>query len=372
MQKTLGSALIVAGTTIGAGMLALPLASAHLGFFYSALLLVACWLLAAFAAWVMADLFVAGGKAHSLDSLATETLGKSGRLLTGACMGFLYYALMAAYISGGASLLAARFGLDGQLAAPLFTLAVAAVVTLSTRSVDLSNRLLFSLKLLVLVLVFNQLMPDVDSRQLLPQGVVELSMLTALPVVFTSFGFHGGIPSLVGYLDGDRRRLRLALIAGSALPLLLYLGWQAVIYGSVGSGTLQGLDGSVDAMLTAVGGESGLASQGLKLFADLALATSFLGVALGLFDFMAAVTRRSNSTWGRLQTTAITFLPPLLVALFYPDGFIAALGYAAIALAMLALVIPGLISHRLLGSRGRALGLIASGGLVIAAQVMGA
>ncbi|MEC4052472.1 aromatic amino acid transport family protein [Myroides odoratimimus] len=35
-----------------------------------------------------------------------------------------------------------------------------------------------------------------------------------------------------------------------------------------------------------------------------------------------------------------TFIPPLLFALFYPEGFILALGYAAIAGVILALVIP--------------------------------
>ncbi|NYY76982.1 hypothetical protein DMI62_19975 [Escherichia coli] len=45
--------------------------------------------------------------------------------------------------------------------------------------------------------------------------------------------------------------------------------------------------------------------------ADLALATSFLGVALGLFDYLADLFQRSNTVGGRLQTGAITFLPPL-------------------------------------------------------------
>ena len=64
----------------------------------------------------------------------------------------------------------------------------------------------------------------------------------------------------------------------------------------------------------------------VHLFADLALATSFLGVALGLFDYLADLFQRSNTVGGRLQTGAITFLPPLAFALFYPRGFVMALG----------------------------------------------
>jgi tyrosine-specific transport protein len=47
----------------------------------------------------------------------------------------------------------------------------------------------------------------------------------------------------------------------------------------------------------------------VHLFADLALATSFLGVALGLFDYLADLFQRQNSAGGRLQSGLITFLP---------------------------------------------------------------
>ncbi len=59
----------------------------------------------------------------------------------------------------------------------------------------------------------------------------------------------------------------------------------------------------------------------VHLFADLALATSFLGVSLGLFDYLADMFQRKNSVGGRLQSGIITFLPPLAFALFYPPRF---------------------------------------------------
>jgi tyrosine-specific transport protein len=84
----------------------------------------------------------------------------------------------------------------------------------------------------------------------------------------------------------------------------------------------------------------------VHLFADLALATSFLGVALGLFDYLADLFQRRNTAAGRLQTGAITFLPPLAFALFYPRGFVMALGYAGVALSILALLLPSLLAWK--------------------------
>ena len=82
----------------------------------------------------------------------------------------------------------------------------------------------------------------------------------------------------------------------------------------------------------------------VHLFADLALATSFLGVALGLFDYLADLFQRRNTVAGRMQTGVVTFLPPLAFALFYPRGFVMALGYAGVALAVLALLIPSMLA----------------------------
>ncbi|MDJ1655895.1 tyrosine transporter TyrP, partial [Raoultella sp. Ech2A] len=78
-------------------------------------------------------------------------------------------------------------------------------------------------------------------------------------------------------------------------------------------------------------------------FADLALATSFLGVALGLFDYLADLFQRKNTPGGRMQSGVITFVPPLAFSLFYPRGFVMALGYAGVALAVLALMLPALL-----------------------------
>jgi len=83
-----------------------------------------------------------------------------------------------------------------------------------------------------------------------------------------------------------------------------------------------------------------MVSQSVSIFADLALATSFLGVSLGLFDFLSDTLKRGNQATGRIQTALVTFIPPLCFALFYPQGFIMALGYAAIALVILAIFLP--------------------------------
>ena len=56
-NKTFGSALIIAGTTIGAGMLAMPLTSAGIGFGYTVFLLVGLWALLVYSGLLFVEVY---------------------------------------------------------------------------------------------------------------------------------------------------------------------------------------------------------------------------------------------------------------------------------------------------------------------------
>lgn len=52
------------------------------------------------------------------------------------------------------------------------------------------------------------LLPHIHQINLLTLPLQQGLALSAIPVIFTSFGFHGSIPSIVSYLNGDIRKLR--------------------------------------------------------------------------------------------------------------------------------------------------------------------
>ena len=353
-NRTLGSILIVAGTTIGAGMLAMPLASAGVGFGVTFCLLIALWALMCYTALLLLEVYQHVPADMGLGSLAARYLGRYGQWVTGFCMLFLMYALTAAYISGAGELLASSlnqwlgWSLPPAGGVLLFTAIGGAVVCLGTSLVDLFNRFLFSAKIIFLAIMLALLLPHIHRINLLTLPLQQGLALSAIPVIFTSFGFHGSVPSIVSYLNGDIRKLRRVFIIGSFIPLVAYIFWQLATLGSIDSPAFTallaqnaGLNGLLEALREVVA--SPHVELAVHLFADLALATSFLGVALGLFDYLADLFQRKNSHGGRLQSGAITFLPPLAFALFYPRGFVMALGYAGVALAVLALMLPSLL-----------------------------
>lgn len=335
----------------------MPLAAAGVGFAVTLGLLFTLWALMCYTALLLLEVYQHVPADMGLGSLAARYLGRYGQWVTGFCMLFLLYALTAAYISGAGELLASSLNqwLDWQLPPAagvlLFTALGGAVVCIGTSLVDLFNRFLFSAKIIFLVIMLALLMPHIHQVNLLTLPVEQGLALSAIPVIFTSFGFHGSVPSIVSYLGGDIRKLRRVFIIGSFIPLVAYIFWQLATLGSINPPAFTallaknaGLNGLLEAIREVVA--SPHVELAVHLFADLALATSFLGVSLGLFDYLADVFQRKNSVSGRLQSGAITFLPPVAFALFYPRGFVMALGYAGVALAVLALMLPALLAMK--------------------------
>ena len=362
MNKTLGTTLLVSGTMIGAGMLAMPLTSAGIGFTFTVVLLISLWLLLTYSALLFVEVYQTTESDSGIGTLSALYFGNAGRFVSTTVMFVFLYALLAAYISGGGEILmkatqsTGLLGQEGVIAntSPemtlkifigIFTVFFGSFVIISTKVVDGFNRLLFFVMLVALVVVMFVMFPKASVQNLMAMPLDNALIISAAPIFFTSYGFHGSIPSLVKYMEGDVRGLRIAIVAGSAITLVGYILWQLSTHGVLSQSeftqilkekpTLYGL---IEACHRITGSE--IIASAVQLFSALALVTSFLGVALGLFDCTEDMLRKGlHINAGRLLLGAITFLPPVLFAYFYPD-FIAALSYAGQMFAFFAVVLP--------------------------------
>jgi tyrosine-specific transport protein len=353
--KTLGSISIVAGTAIGGGMLALPLATAALGIIPALILLVIIWGLSAYTSLLMLEINLHSGVGDNLHAITGKTLGKVGQLIQGGSFLSLLFALTMVYLMGGSSLLETRLeplgiNMSNQVAVILFTIIFGGLIAIGVHWIDKVSRILFTSMVVLLVIVVAFLLPDVNlisalnnySTDVASGSALQQLWLAAIPVVFTSFGFHVCIATIVRYLEGDAISLRKVLLIGSTIPLACYILWLLVTLGSLGGETVHSFGGSLPKLVAALQGlaQSNFIIQAIDLFANIALITSFLGVTMSLFDYVAELTRAKNDTLGRAKTWLITFMPPLLCALYYPDGFFQVLGFAAIPLVVMIIYLP--------------------------------
>ncbi|MGB0895553.1 MAG: aromatic amino acid transport family protein [Parashewanella sp.] len=355
----IGGAMIVTGTAVGAGMFSLPVVGAGMWFSYSVIMLVGVWL-----CMLLAGLYLLEANLHfdagvSFDSLTKRILGPSWRVISGVSVTFLMYVLTYAYVSGGGSIVnhslsATGMSLSPSVASLVFSILLASVVIIGTKQVSRISTIMLGGMILTFFLATSNLLWEIEPTKLwLPDGEQQyfVYIFAALPVGLASFGYQGVVPSLVKYYQKSETRIIRAILIGTALALTIYICWLLVTMGNIQRSEFSQIiesGGNMGAMVSALTQvvANGFLSSLLTLFANLAVASSFLGVSLGLFDYLADLFGFDDSWLGRIKTGIVTFAPPTLLGIFFPNGFILAIGFAALAGAISVVVIPCLMAFK--------------------------
>lgn len=356
-NRFLGGMLLVAGTTIGGGMLVIPVMCSFTGFFPSLILLLSVWAFMFLTSVLFLEVNLTISGDINMVTMAEVTLGKWGKGIAWIAYLLLLYSLLAAYIAGSKELFVDAIHLvfpslivpDWISPLPLLIL-FGIFIYLGTRTTDYVNRLLMLGLIVAYTCLAFFLPPHIDTNLL--YHVDFSAILLGIPLVFTSFGFHIIIPSLVNYLHRDRKKLLLILLFGSLIPLCIYVLWQFLILGTV---PLYGEIGLVNAWIKGQSSfspllklvKSPLVASISRLFATFALITSFLGVSLSLVSFLKDALGIKKTSSGRFLLCLLTFIPPLLFVYFYQRGFVLALQYAAIFVMVLLAIMPALMTWTL-------------------------
>lgn len=354
-SKLIGGILLIVGTSIGGGMLALPVSTAEVGFGNSLIFLVACWLIMTSGALLVLEVNLRLPPGSNMISMAKSTLGLPGQIIAWITYLFLLYTLLAAYISGGSDVFNAllqkiNVHMPTWLTSIVFTFIFSLIVYQGIRSVDYVNRGLMFGKLGVYALLVIIISPHVTPTSL--TGGSAKAFTGMLMVLITSFGFASIVPSLRDYFEDDIPTLRRVILLGSLIPLFCYIVWDAVIMGVVAR---EG-DSGLIALMSSEHATSGLTealhqsvhnswiSGFFGFFTSICMITAFLGVSLGLFDFLADGLKLKKSGSQGKYTLALTFLPPLAVVLFNPGIYLHALSYAGVCCVILLLLLPAIMS----------------------------
>ncbi|MHA3903196.1 aromatic amino acid transporter [Castellaniella sp. WN] len=369
--SVIGGVMIVAGTVIGAGMLALPIVSAGMWTGWTLMVLAASFFLMLSSALMILRTNVRFGPGASFDTLVRGTLGPVWNVVNGVSVGFVLYMLMYAYTSGGGATLKHSLGLPlpQGIISLCFALTLAFCIFWSTRAVDRLSVILVVGMVATFVVAVAGMLPAFQFENLwLPVPAASAGtagtasawfILAALPYFLTSFCFHASVPSLVKYYGTDVRRIKACILYGLLIAAAFYALWILAGFGVLGREALRDVyaqGGNISHFLAEVDKIMPGAWVGrfVSIFAFLAVVTSFLGAGLGLFDYIADVFGFDDTPQGRIKTAIITFLPPVLGGVMFPDGFIIAIGFAGFAAAVWSVVIPAAMEWKSLrGAAGQ-------------------
>lgn len=333
LRKAIGGALLVAGTAIGAGMLALPVVTGMGGFLPATLIYLICWAFSACTGLLLLEVCLWMPNEANIVSMAHHLLGPIGKASAWILYIFLFYCLTIAYVAGGGEFVVVLFGgkIPHFLGQIIFSLVFGSCVYMGTRCVDRINFLLM-IGLGISYFVFVVLgFTEVKHEYL--KRINWIPAVLALPVMFTSFSYQGIVPSLTSYLERNPKIIRVAILVGTSLPFLSYILWEYLILGLVpGEGPHSLLQAEASGQtaiqpLRNVFPNSPIFLTG-QFFAAFALTTSFLGVTLGLLDFLSDGLQIPKKGLQKLFLCALIYVPPIVITAINPQIFLRALGYA--------------------------------------------
>lgn len=324
--------LLVSGTCIGGGMLALPVQTAQAGLVLSLIGLFVCWAFMTYTGLLLVEATLWVKNETHFSSLSRILVGNKTKVLALLVYLFMNYSSLVAYTAGGAALivhhLQVHLGLviSYEMGCLLFTLMFGSLIYLGASLVGKLN-FWFMIGLVVsyagLIAITASQMDSYYLSAQMPwsQGASIFSIILA------TFSYQMIVPSLCLQLEYDPLLCKKAVSLGTTIPLVVYALWLLLIHGVV---PIEGDDGLLAALARGASVTEPLRAQfhhwSFALLADafgfFAIVTSYLGLSLALFFFLKDGFVELNISMGRHAIILSSILPTLLLAMTFPDALV--------------------------------------------------
>ncbi|GAX27817.1 hypothetical protein FisN_13Hh076 [Fistulifera solaris] len=307
---------LIAGTALGAGITAFPMATSSIGFVPSAVALTPAWIYMTISGLLLAELHLnrmaeTGKVQHSL--LELVNLGTPWNAVAAGSFFAVEYALVAYYLTQ-----------QQQVIDPVLLAGILGSVVVGLRSNLLQKMnavILMSTLLTFGVATFTS--GGISVNTLLADQHPEL-VLNCLPILFMSLVYQSVVPTVVAQLEGDRTKITQAVMGGTTLPFVTMLTWNAFSLGGANLDTPAAICFTSLALLTSL----------LSLTSSLTSAWENAFMSTSDEEGVSTVSEAASTaeTWKRCAMVALALLPPLAFQQLSEDtsNAFAALEYAGI------------------------------------------
>ena len=309
------AASIIIGHGIGAGILSVPYLASRNSWWDMLWIAAAAYLINLLLHFMIAELSYNNGGAQFIRCFERELfVGKIGKLLTWvafALLGFSTMVNVSGFITGAAAALTVWLGLPELAAMLLFYIVSAGIVYLGLKVVGVCEKIaVFSMVGVVGILLAATLLSELSP--LSTSFIASSNLLALYSMVAFSLSAVMSTPQVVKGLQGDVKRIRGAIAAGTGLNLLLILVITFMTLLGAGSDISQ--NGALVDLAAHLGGWVSVIGY---IFTLLALATSFWANTLNLRDIVD-----EQVHWGPRWSWLAASLPCLVIALLRFTSFV--------------------------------------------------
>ncbi|MDD5771329.1 MAG: aromatic amino acid transport family protein [Candidatus Omnitrophica bacterium] len=343
----------ITGNLIGAGILGLPIKTGMAGLLPSlvGVFLVSCAMF--FTAFILAKESVGTRQeVFHYPSLYQKYFGSLGKWAATAANLVILYGSLLVYITGATAIIImfVKVNIPRELIILLFFLPVTAITIANPKSLLKCNTFFVVLLLISFALIVFMGEGHINSQRFLRRDWAMLP--AALPIIVMAANFHSIIPTVCKHLDWDLKRIFIVIFFATVIGFIMNALWIEVGIGVLPLSGNNGIANALENNLPATVPLAHAVNVPLFLpvsviFALVAIITSYISFGNTTIDFIDDLMTNHFKFKSRALTIAFAFIPPLAVALIYPNVFLSALDFVGgIGVVILFGIFPCIISLR--------------------------
>lgn len=306
---------IIIGHGVGSGILAVPYIASRTSWIDIILIIVVAYAINLLMHLMIAELSLNNGGKQFIKCFETELFkGKLKKFFTAfafAMLGLSVLLNVSGFIAGSAAVFNTWFGLNTRVSMLIYYVIAASVVFIGMKAVGICEKVAVSAMSVVIFVLFVATLRSPLSS--LPSTLVASQNLLALyGAVSFSLSAVMSVPQAVKGLNGDVRKIRMSIIAGTGVNVFLLL--LVTFMTLVGAGSAITQNGALVDLSAHLGGWVSVVGY---LFTLLALSTSLWANTLNLRDIVHEQTKIGlRSSW------IIASVPSLALALLGIQSFV--------------------------------------------------
>ncbi|TIH13207.1 tryptophan/tyrosine permease [Marinifilum sp. JC120] len=353
--SALSMMFVIVGNMLGAGILALPVNLCAAGFYPSVAATLIMWVLMTYTALIYSEQkSLTTSEDADLPTFFHQELGNAGKWVTIVANLIILYGVLVAYLCGiSAIIMSLQSTLPKSVVMILYFALVTGMTAFGMKMMKKCTPYMVTIMWITFGALVFMVVPDVSAPNL--EKLDWTYIPAGLPVLLMAFHFHNIIPSICRTLEHDRKKIRTAIIGGTTIGMVMNITWLVVVLGAL---PLSNPETHID-LITAFGNNDPATIPLEKLlqtpvftyvaliFAIVAMSTAFMANGTALLSFMRDLTSNNFGISNKTAVWCLSFLPPLLVGLLYPDIFLIAINLVGgVGECIIFGILPGFIVWR--------------------------
>jgi len=314
---------IIVGHGVGSGILSVPFLASRNSFVDVIWIIALAYCINLLLHFMIAELSLNNGGAQFVKCFESELFtGKAKKVFTGiafALLGMSVIFNISGFLTGAAAVFRSWFGVSNVVGVLIFYVIGAGVVFAGMKLVGICEKIaVFSMVGVVGILFVATLMSETSAIPMDRRGFN--NMLAIFSMVSFSLSAVMSTPQVVKGLNGDAKKIRLSIIAGTGVNTFLII--LITIMTLLGAGAAISEDGALVDLSRHLGGWVGIVGY---VFTLLALATSFWANSLNLRDIVNEQTKL-----GVRMSWLVACAPSLIIALLGVASFVGFVRFAGV------------------------------------------